>query len=170
VGTRGAAFEPTDLNEILANARLNLAASIEDYNALITSADLPVIMADRGQLIQLMQNLIGNAIKFRGDAAPHVHVSAKLQEKAWRVSVQDNGIGISPEYHERVFEIFQRLHALDEYQGTGIGLAISRRIVERHGGEIWVESEPGEGASFYFTIPIREGNISQEVEHSLKGA
>lgn len=169
VGTRGGRFEPTDLANVLANARLNLAASIEEQNALITNDDLPRVLADKGQLIQLMQNLIGNAIKFRSDGSPRVHISAQDQEREWLISVQDNGIGISPEYHERVFEIFQRLHGRDEYPGTGIGLAVSRRIVERHGGEIWVESEPGQGSTFYFTIPKRDGDRSGSEDDNLEG-
>ena len=110
-------------------------------------------MADHIQLVQLYQNLIANAIKFRGEQAPEVHLGAERDGDMWRLSVADNGIGIAPEQTERIFAIFQRLHSASEYPGTGIGLAVCRRIVERHGGEIRVESRPGQGATFHFTLP-----------------
>jgi signal transduction histidine kinase len=105
-------------------------------------------------MAQLLQNLIGNALKFRGEGPPEIHVGAERQDGAWVICVRDNGIGIEPQYFERIFQIFQRLHTRRHYPGTGIGLAICKKIVERHGGRIWVESEPGRGSRFYFTLPV----------------
>jgi chemotaxis family two-component system sensor kinase Cph1 len=119
----------------------------------VTNDDLPTVLGDATQLIQLFQNLIGNAIKFHGNALPHVHISATSRGKEWEFAVRDNGIGLDPQYAQRIFVIFQRLHTKREYAGTGIGLSICKRIVERHGGRIWVESELGQGATFYFTVP-----------------
>jgi light-regulated signal transduction histidine kinase (bacteriophytochrome) len=117
--------------------------------------ELPAVMGERTQLVQLMQNLIGNGLKFHGLEPPHVHVSAESGGNEWVFSVRDNGIGISPEHHERIFEIFRRLHNQQEYPGTGVGLAVCRRVVGHHGGRIWVESEAGHGSVFRFTIPER---------------
>ena len=153
VGTRGREFEPTDCEIILGQALENLQIAIEEKRALVTHDPLPTILADNVQLGQLFQNLIGNAIKFQGPEPPHVHVSASRNENGWVLSVRDNGIGIAPEYAERIFVIFQRLHTREKYPGTGIGLAVCKKIVERHGGRIWVESQPGKGATFYFTVP-----------------
>ncbi len=154
VNTRGKPFEPLELQKIFDIATANLKIAIEESGAEITHDDLPPISGDPSQLAQLMQNLMANAIKFRGDSSPKIHVGVEQEERMWKISVKDNGIGIDPEYKERIFVIFQRLHGREEYEGTGIGLAVCKRIVERHGGEIWVESEPGEGATFNFTFPI----------------
>jgi signal transduction histidine kinase len=120
---------------------------------LVTHDPLPEVFGDGGQLVQVFQNLIDNAIKFHGDKLPEVHISAKYETNYCICSVQDNGIGIAPEYLNKLFLLFQRLHTRKEYPGTGLGLAICKRIVERHGGRIWVESKPGEGSTFYFSIP-----------------
>lgn len=155
VSTRGKPSEPTNCEAVLDQAIANLRAAVEESGAVVTHDPLPTVLADASQLVQLFQNLIGNAIKFHGAEPPRIHVSAE-QEMAsgeWVFSVRDNGIGITPEYHNRIFVIFQRLHGKAEYPGTGIGLSIAKRIVERHGGRIWVKSEPGKGATFHFTIP-----------------
>jgi PAS domain S-box-containing protein len=155
VGTRGEPFEPTNCSAVLDQTLANLEMTIEKSGAVVTHDALPTIMADALQLVQLFQNLIGNAIKFRGEELPRVHVSAEQKENEWIFSVRDNSMGIDPQYAERIFQVFQRLHTRMEYPGTGIGLAVCRRIVERHGGRIWVESEPGKGSTFYFTMPVR---------------
>jgi light-regulated signal transduction histidine kinase (bacteriophytochrome) len=152
VGTRGNPIESTDAHSVLGEAIRNLAAMIEENKAIITNEDLPVVRADAAQLVQVFQNLLANAIKFRGEVLPRVHVSVREEGHEWVFSVKDNGIGIDPQYADRVFVIFQRLHTRQEYPGTGIGLAICKRIVERHGGKIWYESEPGKGTTFFFTI------------------
>jgi PAS domain S-box-containing protein len=157
VGMKGKPFTQTDCNVALREATANLMLAMEDAHAVVTSDALPIVTADAVQLVQLLQNLIANAIKFHGANPPCIHVSAKPQDGTWLFSVQDNGIGIEMRYFERIFLIFQRLHAKTEYPGTGIGLAVCKRIVERHGGQIWVESEPGKGSRFFFTIPVRGG-------------
>jgi PAS domain S-box-containing protein len=157
VGTRGKPLTPTDCEDILEQVLANLKLTIEDNCAVVTHAALPIINVDASQLNQLLQNLIGNAIKFHGDAPPHIHVSAEQKDGEWEFSVADNGIGIAPKFFDRIFVIFQRLHGRDEYSGTGIGLSVCKKIVERHGGRMWVESEPGQGATFYFTIPAKGG-------------
>lgn len=156
--------EPVDLSEALKSALLNLQRLIEETQSRITYDSLPVVLADESQMIQLFQNLIGNAIKFRGQEQPSIHVSAKKttcepirgfttgERKVWQFTVTDNGIGIKPENYERIFLMFHRLHGRGEYEGTGIGLAICKKVVERHGGRIWVESGQNEGTSFCFTL------------------
>lgn len=153
VGTKGRQFERVDCESVLKQTLLNLKLTIEDNNAVVTHDPLPVIMADRLQYVQLFQNLIGNAVKFHGAEAPRLHLSAKQSEGTWLFSFQDNGIGIAAEYADRIFAVFQRLHSQKEYPGTGIGLAICKKIVERHQGRIWFESEKGKGTTFYFTMP-----------------
>jgi len=165
VGTRGKPFEPVDCEDMLARILVHLKMRIKESGAIITHDPLPTVMADEAQLVRLFQNLLGNALKFRGEEPPRIHISAKsiphsafriphsAIEKGWLFSVSDNGIGIDPQFKERIFVIFERLHTKEEYPGTGIGLAICKKIVERHGGRIWVESEPGKGATFYFTFP-----------------
>ncbi len=157
VGTRGRPFELTDLAEIFDRAVANLQAALMETDARVDYDELPALMIDRVQFTQLFQNLIGNALKFHGDQPPRIHVAAEKKDSEWIVSISDNGIGIDPEYAERIFMIFQRLHNRSEYKGTGIGLAICKKIVERHGGRIWVESKPGQGATFSFTVPLTGG-------------
>lgn len=151
VTTHGRPLEPVDLNESASRALANLRFTIEERGAGVRVAPLPRVLGDPVQLAQLLQNLLGNALKY-GGAPPQVSVSAAREGEVWRVCVADNGIGIAPEYHERIFRIFQRLHTRAEYGGTGIGLAICKGIVERHGGHIWVESQAGRGATFCFTL------------------
>ena len=153
VTTQGRPFEPVDGAAALEEARTLLAGRIAATGAQIDAQPLPVVMADRTQLVQLFQNLLGNAIKFCRDRAPRVRVDAAHEPGRWRFSVTDNGIGIAPEYREQVFVIFKRLHTRREYPGTGIGLAICKRIVERHGGEIGIDPAPGGGSVFWFTLP-----------------
>jgi PAS domain S-box-containing protein len=153
VDTRGKPLTPTDTQNVLEQVSANLQVAIETSGLIITHDPLPTVDADEAQLIQLFQNLIGNALKFKGEDKPNVHIKAERTEQGWLFSVRDNGIGLDLEHADRIFLIFQRLHTLEEYPGSGMGLAICKRIVERHGGRIWVESEPGEGATFYFTLP-----------------
>lgn len=153
VGSRGAPFEPTDLNAALDQALADMKVAVEEAGARVTRDDLPTVSADASQMRQLFQNLLGNAVKFRGAEPPAVHVGAERRDGEWRIAVRDNGIGLAPQFRERIFGVFQRLHGPGEYPGTGIGLAICERIVTRHGGRIWAESEPGRGATFYFTLP-----------------
>jgi len=145
---------PVNLNELFGQIRSNCRTTLEETGAVITCDELPVVQGEPSQLSQLLQNLLVNAVKFRRqDVTPEVHVSATRQGKSWLLAVRDNGIGIAPEQHQRIFVIFQRLHSRQKYNGTGIGLAVCQRIVEFHGGRIWVQSEPGKGATFLFNLP-----------------
>jgi PAS domain S-box-containing protein len=153
VGTRGEPFMPISLSSVLSAATANLEVAIEESHAVVTNDPLPTVAGDESQLIQLFQNLLGNAIKFRSDASPLIQIGVEKTNGDWKLSVRDNGIGIDMKYAERIFVVFQRLHAREEYPGTGIGLAVVKKIVERHGGRIWVESEPANGSTFYFTLP-----------------
>jgi PAS domain S-box-containing protein len=157
VGTRGRPFKPVHLDEALNQALANLQVAITDRKAVITRDPLPVANGDLGQLVRVFQNLIGNALKFCRNHPPAIHLGATRLGDAWEISVRDNGIGIAPEHFERIFVIFQRLHTRQEFGGTGIGLAVCKKIVERHGGSIRVESEVGHGTTFYFTIPAAGG-------------
>jgi PAS domain S-box-containing protein len=158
IDTQGKAFVPVDMEDVLTTVMEDLRLSIDENGASVCHDDLPTVTADRGQMVQLLENLIGNAIKYRGASAPQIRVSARTLGKAWVFSVQDNGIGIDQKYSERLFQMFQRLHNREEYPGTGIGLAIAKKIIERHGGRIWFESEEGKGTTFFFTIPFHARN------------
>ncbi|RUR73148.1 ATP-binding protein [Chlorogloeopsis fritschii PCC 9212] len=166
-------FELTEVDTALERALANLRKRISETGAVITHDPLPTVMADATQLMQLFQNLIGNAIKFRSDKAPEIHVGASRLEDEWLFSVRDNGIGIDPQFSDRIFIIFQRLHTRDEYAGTGMGLAICKKIIECHRGRIWVESQLGEGATFYFTIPVggrdRERRNGRKAQNNIFG-
>ena len=155
VSTRQKPVKPTDCNSVLGQVIANLSLTLEQNNDIITNDDLPTVMADESQMQELFKNLVGNAIKFRSEHAPRVHISAKQNGNKWLFSVQDNGLGIDPQYKDKIFLIFQRLHSKEEYPGTGIGLAICKRIVEHHGGKIWFDSDVGKGSTFYFTLPVK---------------
>ena len=154
VTTQGNLFEATYCSDIFEKAVANLAAVIEECGALVTRDPLPTLPADAPQLGSVFQNLIGNAIKYHGDQPPRIHVSAVESGDEWLFSFKDNGIGIEAGFAERIFVIFQRLHSKTEYTGSGIGLAICKKVIVRHGGRIWVESEPQKGSTFYFTLPM----------------
>ncbi len=155
VSNRDLAFEPVDLAQVLRHVRADLAAAIAESGASITEEPLPTLRVDPLQMGQLLQNLIGNAIKYRAETAPAIHVGARRGAGEWILSVRDNGIGFDPQYAERIFRIFQRLHSRVKFAGTGIGLAICQKIVQRHGGRIWAQAQPGAGATFFFTLPDR---------------
>ncbi len=164
VETQGKEFLPTDMETVMAIVLKDLEHPVNETGAIISYESQPTISADQTQMVQLLENLISNAIKFHGEEPPTVHISALKAGSYWKFAVRDNGIGFDQKYRRRIFEMFQRLHTRDEYKGSGIGLAICKRIVERHGGQIWVESEPGRGATFYFTIPI-EGRLPAHSGH-----
>jgi PAS domain S-box-containing protein len=146
-------FENVDCNKVLVQALANLHASVVESGAVITSDRLPTLSGNASQLLQLIQNLIGNAIKYRSKEPPTVHLATERIDGGWHVFVRDNGIGIAPAQHERIFDIFHRLHSREQIPGSGVGLATCRAIVERHGGRIWVDSQPGQGSVFHFTLP-----------------
>ncbi len=154
VGTKGAEFQPVATEKIVKRVLANLKIAIVKSKAKITYDPLPTITGDQSQLIQLFQNLISNAIKFHGDAPPQIHIWATKESQAWHFCIRDRGIGIEAEYADRIFVIFQRLHSRSKYPGTGIGLAICKKIVERHKGKIWLDSKLGEGSTFYFSFPF----------------
>ena len=148
--------DPADLNLVMEDVMKNLQRAVEQANAKVEIAPLPVVDADPGQIAQVFQNLVGNALKFHGERPPVVRIGAEPSDNGWKFSVEDNGIGIEEQYSERIFQMFQRLHDRASYDGSGIGLPIAKKIVERHGGRIWFESVPGEGTTFYFTLPKKE--------------
>jgi signal transduction histidine kinase len=153
VGRNGFVRKPIDANVAVNEALRNLTIAVKENGVTVTRGALPTIVADRVHLVQLFQNLIGNAIKFRGQEAPRITISAEKQGEEWAFSLSDNGIGIASEHRDFIFKMFQRLHTRAEYPGNGVGLAICKKIVERHGGRIWVESELGRGSNFRFTFP-----------------
>ena len=159
VGTRGKELRPMQMQVAFDKALVNLRAAIEASGASILHDALPAVQADETQLVQLLQNLVGNAIKFRKkDQSLEIRVGAEDAGSEWRFSVSDNGIGIEPQYFERIFMVFQRLHDKGQYPGTGIGLAICKKVVDRHRGRIWLESAPGKGSSFHFTLAKKRGS------------
>ena len=139
----------------LERALTNLSVAIRESGAVITKDSLPTVLGDPARITQVLQNLLSNAIKFRGARIPEIHVAAERNGGAWLFSVRDNGIGMEAAYSERIFRVFQRLHTRRQYPGTGIGLAICKKIIEHHGGRVWVTSQPGQGSTFYFTVPER---------------
>jgi PAS domain S-box-containing protein len=153
VGTHTHPFERVEGEEVLAEAVANLTAAIQESGAIVTHDPLPAVVADGSQLTQILQNLIGNAIKFRAERPPEIHVGARRGEGEWVFTVADNGIGIEPQYFDRIFRVFQRLHTRSRYPGTGIGLAICKKIIERHEGRMWIESELDKGSTFHFSLP-----------------
>jgi PAS domain S-box-containing protein len=157
VGSGGKEFVPADCAAALEQALKNLHVAVEESGAQVTHDPLPIVKCDRAQIMQVFQNLVGNSIKFRSGQPPRIHVGVERGPSEWVFSVKDNGIGIDPQYADRVFEIFQRLHTRQECPGTGIGLTIAKKIVERHGGRIWVESKLHQGATFFFTLPVSGG-------------
>lgn len=174
VGSRDGDYQEIDAGAALDRALASLELAIEESGAEVVREHLPTVRADQTLLTQVFQNLLANAIKFRGDCRPEIRVRAGREDRAWRFSIRDNGIGIDPAFTDRIFQIFQRLHLRHEYPGTGIGLAICEKIVEGHGGRLWVDSEPGRGSTFYFTIPDAKNEENQEPriqdEHRKPGA
>ena len=153
VSSQAKEFENIDLEKVLENVLSNLSILIVENNVNVTHDSLPTVFADKNQMVQVFENLITNAIKFRGKEPPKIDISAQKGNKEWIFTVKDNGIGINPKHQKQIFEVFKRLHTRKEYPGTGIGLSIAQKIIERHNGRIWVESKPEKGSTFYFTIP-----------------
>jgi len=153
VGSSQAEWSVVQTGTILERVMENLGVLIQESRAVVTHDDLPAVRGDPSQLVQLFQNLVANALKFRGEAPPVVHVGAKPENGRWLFSVRDNGIGIEPQYFRQLFTLFKRLHSKDKYPGTGIGLAICKKVVDNHAGKIWIESQPGAGSTFFFTLP-----------------
>ncbi len=162
VGTKGRPFEWVNLNSIVERTQLNLRVSIQESGAKIIKENLPIVFSDPVQMAQLMQNLIGNAIKYRGEESAEIRISCSEKNGFHRINIDDNGIGIDKQYRDRIFIIFQRLHNKDKYKGTGIGLALCKKIVERHGGSIWVEDSPLGGSRFSFNIPMKESTSGRK--------
>jgi PAS domain S-box-containing protein len=162
VETMGKPLAVVNMTAVVNDTIRSLKAPIEETRAEIAVDPMPTIIADGAQMTQVMQNLIENAIRFHGDERPQIHITATIGEKEWTFAVKDNGIGVNPAYQDRMFQIFQRLHSKEKYPGTGVGLAIVKRIIDRHGGRVWVESEEGKGATFYFTIPRSRGAMNDE--------
>jgi len=162
VGSKGTALKLTDCNAVVEAALKNLHVAVQESGTQIIRSNLPSVLADSSQLTQVFQNLLGNAIKFRGAAPPVIRIRGELVAREWVFSIADNGIGIAPEQADIIFVIFKRLHTRTEYPGSGIGLAICKKIVEQHGGRIWVESEAGLGSTFKFTIPA--GGEPEEID------
>ena len=156
VGRKGKEFGSVDCETCVARSLANLSIALEETGATVERSALPQIFGDSTQLTQLFQNLIGNALKYRAQVTPRIEVRAERQGREWLLAVSDNGVGIAPEHNERIFGMFQRLHGREEYPGTGIGLAICKKIVDQHGGRIWLESQPGQGSKFFFTLPAIE--------------
>jgi light-regulated signal transduction histidine kinase (bacteriophytochrome) len=165
-GRNDRAPEPVDLNRVWDAALEQLQATIEDSGATVTRGDLPTVSADPGQMTQLFANLIGNGVKYRGDAPPEVHAEARRSQGGWEVAVRDNGIGIDPKDHDKIFGMFRRLHGDERFEGTGLGLALVKRIVENAGGSIRVESALGEGSTFFITLP---DNVPQPAQQQREG-
>ncbi|GAB3672255.1 sensor histidine kinase [Halopiger thermotolerans] len=167
VETRGESFEPVDLDAVVDDVREDLQVKLAESDAVLTVADLPRVEGDRSQLRRVFQNLVENAIEYSGDEPPRVHIDAEPAsdgEAGWIVSVRDEGIGLESDHADRIFDLFERLHANADRQGTGIGLALCERIVDRHGGDIWVDAEPGEGSTFYVALPAASADVAGVAE------
>ena len=170
LGTQGKPFERVAVGDIVQSTLSDLKTAIEENAAKITHDEFPTVVGDAAQLQQVFQNLVSNAIKFRGEDAPRIHIGCRLDNSdelpKWVFSVQDHGLGIEPQYFERIFIMFKRLHTRAQHPGTGIGLAICKKVVERHGGQIWVSSEFGKGSTFFFSLPVQNVEAAQMSEEN----